>query len=531
MRSFLLAAAVLGCAPPRPILSAQALVDGPRLVVLLTVDQMRPDYLERFGKEFSGGLARLATGGAVYTRGEQDHAITETAPGHATLLSGRSPGATGIITNELGVPDDKSPVIGVPGFGASPARFRGTTLYDWMKAADKDVRALSVSRKDRGAILPIGRAKVTVYWYIGGYFTTSTWYGRELPDWLKRWNRRGGARKLAGTSWDLLKAAGAYPEPDDQPWERGGNNVTFPHRFSPDTNRAVSEIAGSPYPDSLTLDVALEGIRQLQLGQRPKPDLLSISLSSTDGVGHVYGPDSREMHDHLLRLDGWLAWFMDSLATTVPADRILWVLTSDHGVTPFPEAARARGRMAGRASGDTVAYYGESDLVGLFNRSFGIEFNNGLLYGDTTAIRKTGMNVDSLASALGSQLARQTGVTRIHTPKSLRAAPADDLDAQRWRRSVEPDFPWLAAASLAPGYIWSYAAAATTHGTTNPDDVRVPIIFMGRGITPGVYDRTRTAQFPPPRTIDIAPTLAKLLGIKPLEPIEGIPLSEVVAPK
>lgn len=528
MRSPLLAAIAVGALLPAASLAAQSPAADPRLVIVLTIDQMRPDYLERFGKEYTGGLKRLATGGLVYTRGEQDHAITETAPGHSTLLTGRSPGAVNMITNELGVPDEGSPLLGVPGPGASPVKFRGTTLYDWMKAADKDIRVLSVSRKDRGAILPIGQAKVPVYWYQGGYFTTSTWYAKELPDWLRKWNSRHGARKLAGKAWDLMKPAAEYPEVDDQPWERGGNSTTFPHKFSADSNRVVLEIAGSPYPDSLTLDVALEGTRQLKLGQRPRPDLLSISLSSTDGVGHVYGPDSREMHDHMLRLDAWLGRFMDSVVTMVPADRILWVLSADHGVTSFPEAARARGRMAGRASGDTVAYYAEQDLVSRFGRSFGIEFNNGLLYGDTTAIRAAGVNVDSLASDLASKLARQTGVTRIYTPKALRAATPDDLDAQRWRRSVEPDFPWLAAASLAPGYIWSYHPAATTHGTTNPDDVRVPIIFMGMGIKPGINDRTRTATATPPRTIDIAPTLAVLLGIKPLEAVEGIPLPEVV---
>jgi predicted AlkP superfamily pyrophosphatase or phosphodiesterase len=528
MRSFLLAGLLAGAVSPVFRLQAQSPADTPRLVVLLTVDQLRADYLERHAKEYGGGLRRLAAQGAVFTRGEQDHAITETAPGHATLLSGRSPGAVGVITNELGVPDEGAPLVGVPGPGASPQRFRGTTLFDWMRAVDKDVRVLSVSRKDRGAILPIGQEKVPVYWYQAGYFTTSTWYAKELPDWLRKWNARHGARKFAGKAWHLLKPESAYPEVDDQPWERGGNNTTFPHNFSADSNRASLELAGTPYPDSLTLDVALEGARQLRLGHRNRPDLLAISLSSTDGVGHVYGPDSREMHDQLLRLDGWLGWFMDSLATHVPADQILWVLTSDHGVTSFPEATRARGRMAGRASGDTVAYYAEQDLVGRFSRSFGIEFNNGLLYGDTTAIRAAGVNVDSLASALASKLARQSGVTRIYTPKTLKAAAPDDLDAQRWRRSVEPDFPWLAAASLAPGYIWSYHPAATTHGTTNPDDVRVPIIFMGKGIKPGLYDRTRTATAPPPRTIDIAPTLAALLGVKPLEPIEGIPLAEVV---
>jgi predicted AlkP superfamily pyrophosphatase or phosphodiesterase len=500
----------------------------PRLVLFIAVDQMRPDYFTRYASEYTGGLKRLYQGSAFYSRGEQDHAITETAPGHATMLSGRSPGSTGIPTNEFGVPDTASPLLGVPGAGASPARFKGTALYDWMKAADPGVRVLSVSRKDRGAILPIGRAKVPVYWYQGGYFTTSTWYGTELPQWLMVWNGRKGPMKLAGTWWDLLLAEANYPEPDDQPWERGGNNNVFPHPFGADSTIAAAIAIATPYLDSLTMDVALEGVKALKLGQRNKPDLLSVSLSSTDAVGHVYGPDSRELHDQMLRLDRWLGWFFDSLAKQVPLDRTLIVLTSDHGVTSFPEYAASKGRMAGRAIADSVALMADQALVATKGRSFGLGLNNGLLLGNVAALDSAGVNVDSLSAALASGLARTTGVTRVYTRKALAQASPDDLDAMRWRRTIPEGFPWLAAASLAPGYIWSFNSAATTHGTTNADDVRVPILFMGAGITPGVIDRTRTATVPPPRTIDIAPTIAALLGIKPLEMVEGVVLPEVV---
>ena len=503
----------------------------PRLLVFITVDQMRPDYFERWEAQLTGGLKRLYAGSAFFSRGEQDHAIVETAPGHSTLLTGRSPASTGIVTNELGVPDTLSPLLGIPGPGASPRRFRGTTLYDWMKAADPDVRVLSVSRKDRGAILPIGRAKVPVYWYQSGYFTTSLWYGTELPKWLRVWNGRNGAAKLAGKSWDLLRPAGDYPEPDDQPWERGGNETEFPHTLSDDPNRAVLQLIATPWMDSLTLDIALEGAKDLGLGKRTRPDLLAISLSTTDAVGHAYGPDSREMHDHILRLDHWLGWFMDSLEREVGEGRILWALSSDHGVTSFPERARAAGRIAGRAVMDTVVFYANQDLLLRYQQSVGVVFNNGVLIADTTVLHDAGANVDSIASALASQIARTSGVTRVYTPRTLAAASEADLDAMRWRRSLPSDFEWLAAASLAPGYIWSFATAATTHGTTNADDVRVPILFMGQGIAPGKYDRGRTATSLLPRTVDIAPTLAALLGVKPLEPVEGLVLPEVVKPQ
>jgi len=150
----------------------------PRLVVLIAVDQLRGDYIPRFAPQLTGGLARFWREGAFFEQGRQDHAITETAPGHSTMLSGRWPNHTGIVTNLLGVDDQTAPLLEVKeaGHGASPRRFRGTTLYDWLRAADSGTRVLSVSRKDRGAILPVGRSKGDVYWFDSGIFTTSTWY-------------------------------------------------------------------------------------------------------------------------------------------------------------------------------------------------------------------------------------------------------------------------------------------------------------------------------------------------------------------
>src|SRR2546430_3888287 len=145
----------------------------PRLVVVITVDQLRPDYLDRYRSQLTGGLALLLKEGAVFTEAYQDHAVTETAPGHSTILSGRWPAHTGIVRNTAGVQDSTAPLVGVTGLGASPARFRGTALFDWLKAAEPGARALSVSGKDRGAILPPRRAQEQVYWYAGGYFTTS----------------------------------------------------------------------------------------------------------------------------------------------------------------------------------------------------------------------------------------------------------------------------------------------------------------------------------------------------------------------
>ena len=182
--------------PARPV---------PALVVLVAVDQMRADYLARYASQWTGGFARIYRGGTVFEHGQQDHAATETAPGHATMLSGRCPAHTGVALNGRGVQDRQSPVLGAPDtVGASPRRFRGTTLYDWMRTRDPDTRVLSVSRKDRAAIFPIGRARVPVYWLYAGAFTTSRYYADSLPSWVQAFNRRIDVARWAGATWNLL---------------------------------------------------------------------------------------------------------------------------------------------------------------------------------------------------------------------------------------------------------------------------------------------------------------------------------------
>src|SRR5688572_14288399 len=157
----------------------------PTLVVLIVVDQFPMQYFERFGPELTGGLARLYRNGAVMTNAHHEHAMTETAPGHAAMMSARYPRSTGIIANSLGVADPASPLLGGNGEASSPYRFRGSTLYDWIRARTPRSRALSVSRKARSAILPVGRAPAEVFWYASdGRFTTSTWYSDTLPTWV-----------------------------------------------------------------------------------------------------------------------------------------------------------------------------------------------------------------------------------------------------------------------------------------------------------------------------------------------------------
>src|ERR1700704_5732047 len=202
----------------------------PKLVLFITIDQMRPDYFTRFGSQLTGGLGRLYRGGAFFTNAFQDHAITETAPGHSVTMSGRFPVHNGIQSNSAGVNDTTVTLINSSGLGASPFRFRGTTLTDWLIAKDPRTKVLSVSRKDRAAILPIGRSKQPVFWYaLNGSFTTSTYYGPTLPEWVRAFNARKLPASYVGKVWQPLLPDSAYNEPDSVPIESNGVNFTFPH--------------------------------------------------------------------------------------------------------------------------------------------------------------------------------------------------------------------------------------------------------------------------------------------------------------
>ncbi len=475
------------------------------LVVVLTVDQLRPDYLARYGPQFRGGLRALLDRGILYDRARQNHAITETAPGHATLLSGREPASTGIMNNELGVGDSTATLLaGDPQPGASPRRFRGSALYDWLLAADPGTRLLSVSRKDRGAILPVGRARAPVFWWAHGRFTTSRYYADTLPSWVRAFDARQPAARLAGATWDLLLPPEAYPEPDAVAYEHGGHDVTFPHRL-PGRSRIADEIQDYPWMDSLTLAFALEGTRALGLGRRSGADLLLVSLSTTDDVGHAYGPDSREIHDQILRLDRWLGWFFDSLAATVPSSRTLVVLSADHGVQSFPQRVGA-GRV----------WLGDLERAGW-------RFGSGLLSADTLALAAKGQRVDQVAESLAGQASSRRGIARVYTPATLAAAPSSDTLAMLWHNSIPPGQGWLIAAAIQPGFVWSRPAQRSAeHGSTAPMDLTVPLVMVGPGIAHGLVHR-------PVRTVDIAPTLAALLRVRPDERLDGEVLPEIVA--
>jgi predicted AlkP superfamily pyrophosphatase or phosphodiesterase len=509
-------------APPRP-----------KLVIVFTVDQLRPDYLVRWKSQLTGGFATLTGDGAVFANAFEDHAVTETAPGHSTILSGRWPAHTGIIRNSEGVQDSTAPLIGASGGGASPRRFRGTALFDWLKAADTLSRALSVSLKDRGAILPLGaaRAGAQAYWFsfAAGHFITSKYYADSLPAWVQAFNAHDTGPPPV---WKLLLADSAYAELDDQPWENGGQSRTFPHPYPTTCAAAPSVRCGaSPFLDSLTLELAWSGLQALKLGGRGHTDLLAVSLSATDYVGHAFGPDSREIHDQVLRLDRSLQWFLQRVFDKVGRQNVVVVLTADHAVTPFPEFSRQHGHPEAQwVSIDTLVAAANAQLTRLGGEDTTrqwLSFDTGMLFlQDNGRLAASGVNLDSLIGALAARLRAVAGVARVDRPGDLaRADTAADPVARRWLHHVTGDPRVVLVVSLSPFDAWSYGAVnLAAHGQPTDLDAHVPIILWGRGVVRGSYDKRAN-------TVDIAPTLARLLGVTPFSVLDGRVLTEALAPE
>ena len=498
--------------------------ERPALVVVLTVDQMRADYLDRFGPQLVGGFGRLLRGGAVFTNAHQDHAITETAPGHASILSGRFPSGTAIMANLVGVHDRSKPLIGSSGPGASPARFQGTTLVDWMLRDDARTRVLSVAGKDRGAILPIGRSRTNVFWYADdGRFTTSSYYGDSIPTWVAAFNRALPLHAFAGRRWSPLLPDSAYAEPDSSIFESWGSESTFPHRLPADVARAAASLRGYPWLDELTLDFALAGVHAMDLGGGGATDLLAVSLSATDAIGHRFGPDSREIHDQVVRLDRRLGLFLDSLFARVDSSRIVVVLTGDHGVSPFPELVYTDSTPMATYVDATPALHAARQILRRARvDTLAVAFDFGLLLMDSNGLQRVGVSPAAVVERFTREVLRLPGVLRVDRVRTLedRAREGDPI-ARRWLHSLPPTLPAEAVVTLTPHSVWGDQTMAI-HGSPHDYDTHVPLVLWGAGIEPGRRDAFV-------RVVDIAPTLARLVGVAPAEPIDGEVLEEALA--
>jgi hypothetical protein len=425
------------------------------------------------------------------------------------------------VRNEIGVSDPQSPLLFGRGGGASPFRFRGSALFDWIRNNDPWARALSVSRKDRGAILPLGRAKQHAYWYsLDGRFTTSRYYADTVPTWVNQFNARDFLSRYRGKDWTLLLDASKYAEADSVSLENAGREFLFPHRLSNELRAAGNDLTEFPWMDDVTVEFALEGVNRLELGKGPGTDVLSVSLSTTDAVGHRYGPDSREVHDQMLRVDRALGVLIDSLYKLRDSTSIVFALSSDHGVAPFAEK-HFEGSSKGRVNARLVLDSARNRLNAMGVDSGTLSLETGIIIIDKARLAAKGVPLDSLVRALRAGFLKLPGVRRVDRVETLDAlATKGDVTARRWRNSITPDLGAVLTVTLEPYWYWGTSRTAT-HGTPHDYDAVVPILFMGPGVKPGRYAQ-------PIRTVDVAPTLAALIGVVPTETLDGRVLREII---
>lgn len=497
----------------------------PALMVMIVVDQFREPYLERYGDLFTGGLRRLLDQGRFYTRATHDHALTETAVGHATLSTGVYPMRHGIVANEWAertpagwvgvsnVGDSTVQIVGYPPLeGVSPRHLMRPGVADWIAAADRRSQVASVSGKDRGAILPAAHVRGQVYWFDPrvGRFVTSTYYRDRYPTWADDFTRRVLPTYARDSVWVSRTPASALSRSagDTAAYEGDGVHTAFPHRYVDEgrPGRFWDWFATTPMLDDATLDYAKTLVTSLHLGRDEAPDFLNVSLSQTDRVGHAYGPLSREQLDNLLRLDRALGEFFTFLDRTVGAGRWAVGLSADHGALLAPETlpqpeespAGRRATREERASLTAVRRDAEAQLAA----------------GDT-----------SVATRTAAALQRLPFVAAAYTHAQLLSGTPADSFAVLERRSL---YPGRAGGEFSPfgvevRYVegWLSRSTGTTHGTPYWYDRHVPIIFMGPGIIAG-RDTSRAA------TVDFAPTIASLLGIRAPTDLDGQPLAGVV---
>lgn len=535
--------------------SDPALPKRPRLVLLIVVDQFRYDYLERFGDLFGpNGFRRLMRDGASWTQSNYDHMPTYTAPGHGTMMTGAYPAESGIIGNEwldrasgkriTSVSDESVKLLGgLPTDpAASPARLMASTVGDELRLATNDrAKVIGISVKDRSAILPAGRHANAAYWFnwTTGTMVSSTYYFNQLPAWVTAFNAAKPADKFFGVKWERLLPEAEYTKragPDNPSWENvlssSNDTNSFPHTItggatSPNRN-FYTALDYSPFTNEILVSFAEESVVKEQLGQDDDTDVLTVSFSANDYVGHRFGPYSQEVMDVTLRTDRNIATLLDFVDARVGLSNTLIAFTADHGVSPIPEHAAALGLGGGRVPFADVmgkiqaaisAHYNphgkspdpSADYLLRFSEGNTTRewFINNNIYFNYDALKRDGVNVEEFSQVVVRAALTVPGIARCFSRLQLLRGATSVTDPIE-RRALHGFYPARSGdvVMVAEPYKYIAETITATHGSPYSYDTHVPTIIMGAGVNPGRY-------LEPASPADIAPTLSALLRITP----------------
>jgi hypothetical protein len=501
LRATLVAAfAALWCA-------AHAIAAPPKLVVAIVVDQFRYDYLTRFRGDYHAGLERLLTKGAVFTNAGYVHYPTVTAVGHSTFLSGATPSISGIIGNEwydretgkvvTSVRDDSVMLLGASGDGASPRRLLVSTIGDELKMARDGAKVVGISLKDRSAILPAGHMADGAYWFDprAGSFVSSTFYFAELPAWVAAYNASRPADKYRGAHW-------------------------LDHTLPADTS-VYAALEGSPFGNELVETFVERAIEAEKLGQRNVTDLLAVSFSANDYVGHAMGPDSPEVKEMSIQTDRIFGKLFSFLDATLGMGNVLVVMTADHGVAPVPEVNTARRMPGGRMPAGVVQRAVDAALSDKYGAGqWLLNPSDTAFYFNRELIRQKKLDAADVERTAAEAARLVAHVFRVYTREMLLNGTVDPQVGRRVMNGFYPARGPDMYVLLEP--YWLYGSKGTTHSTTFDYDAHVPVIFMGPGIKAGRFNEQISVN-------DVAPTLATYLDIETPSGSVGRCLAEILA--
>jgi hypothetical protein len=517
-----------------PAAFASAYNARPKLVVVIVIDQFRGDYLERYRDQFGdGGFRVFLDRGAYFTDCNYDYANTRTAPGHATLFTGSYTSGHGIVANDwwdpqkkkrvTSVEDDSTKLVGIDttddltGPGASPHNLMSDTLGDELKlATGGKARVFAISLKDRAAVLPAGFSGDAAYWIDPktGDWITSTYYRPDLPQWVRNFNGRRPLERRAEKYWDR--------EWKDSDGTTLGSTARPTGKSKDDASADFYHVVGTtPFANEYQLEFAKELILYEKLGAGPATDLLVISLSANDILGHQVGPDSPKMRSMALELDRQLAGFFTFLGHQIGMADVWMALSADHGIAPLPDFAKTLRLPA--ANLDTKALRAEinSTLSKKYAKKadylLDLDYPLAWLNEDAFAGHK-----ESDAEADAGEAMKQAGLAGYFTKSQLARGetPATEI-GRRYAHSYSPEGGWYVIGIPTPFNVG--ITKGTDHATPFSYDTHVPLAFYGLAFQPGTY---RTHAEP----VDLAATLASLLGINAPAKAAGRVLTEALQP-
>ena len=523
-------------------LSGQEIKSSPKLVVGIVVDQMRYDYLYRFNSLYSeGGFKKLMRDGTNFTFTHFNYIPTYTGPGHASIYTGTTPYFHGIISNNwydkkikkviYCTSDKRYETVGANNKNGrmSPKRLLSTTITDQLKLSNNGKsKVISVSIKDRAAILPGGHSPDGVFWYDSktSNFITSSFYMNQLPKWVVDFNYRKLADKYMSSGWKLSYPLNKYEMnlPDNNSFEEDlflENKTAFPHSFN---NISFSEkrdlIRSTPYGNELLYVFAIEALKNENLGKGKYTDFLAISFSSTDYIGHSYGPNSVEIADTYVKLDLLISKLISELNKQVGKGNYILFLTADHGVAEDPVFLNEH-----NIPGDWVNFKIITDSLKRFTkRKFNNEkvmekFSSKQIFLDYSVINSLKLNPVNVRREYAHYLINTFPfIAQVYTRDALSYNTANRTSSNLALNGFSPSLSGDVVLELQPGYIpGSTSNRHVTHGSSYSYDTHVPLIFYGWNIPRQTVNK-------PVYIVDIAPTIADLLHITEPNGNMGIPL-------